>query len=247
MFPSNGALAVEINRIHSNEFILDDIRPDFDQDLMTAKLKPAPPKVVAIFKALIREARTLARPRAAFKVCRVEPCSAAEVNLDGVSFTGELLHDNLDGLKWVYAYVATEGPELVQWAESLSNPMRLLSWSIRYTALKLAEIELCRYIKSAFGLKQISSMNPGSLSHWPIEQQEPLFELLSPLPEAISLKLLPNFWMSPALASSGIFFQTEVKFYNCQLCPLETCEHRRTAFRGKSGWPQRKNVIGEAA
>ena len=118
--------------------------------------------------------------------------------------------------------------------------MRLLAWPIRYAALKLAEKEMHRLIKSSFGLKQVSSMNPGSIPEWPIEQQGPLFALLSPLPEAIGVKLNPNFWMSPELASSGLFFQSEVKFYNCQLCRVENCAHRRTAFRGPAGWPKRE-------
>jgi hypothetical protein len=154
-------------------------------------------------------------------------------------FTGELLRDNLAGLKWVYAYVATEGMEMAEWAESLANSMKLLSWPIRYAALKLAEKELIRFIKSTFDLKQLSAMNPGSLKLWPLEQQNPLFTLLGPLPETIGITLMTSLWMSPDLAASGILFMSESEFCNCQLCPLETCEHRKTAYLGPDGWPKR--------
>jgi hypothetical protein len=235
---SEAAPAAESDHAPSNSFILDEITLDFDLELMTAKLNPTRFKVEKTFHDLIREARTLARPKAAFKVCRVEE-SFSEVYLDGVMFTGELLRDNLAGLKWAYAYAATEGLEMAEWAESLSNSMKLLSWPIRHAALKLAEKELIRFIKSTFGLKQLSAMNPGSLKLWPLEQQKPLFNLLDPLPGTIGITLMPSMWMSPDLAASGIFFTSESEFCNCQLCPLETCEHRKTAYLGPAGWPKR--------
>jgi hypothetical protein len=240
MLVSEAGPAAESDQPPLNGFILDEIPPDFDLELMTAKLTPTRFRVGEAFQDLIREARTLARPKAAFKVCRVEESvPEPEIYLDGVMFTGELLRDNLAGLKWAYAYVATEGPEMSEWTESLSNSMKLLSWPIRYAALKLAEKELIKLIKSTFGLKQISSMNPGSLKLWPIEQQKPLFTLLGPLPETIGITLMTSMWMSPDLAASGIFFTSESEFCNCQLCPLEICEHRKTAYLGPAGWPKR--------
>lgn len=242
------AQAAEINAFNSNAFILQDIEPDFNVELMTSKAQLGSPKIEKIFHDLINEARTLARPRAAFKICRIEPGPGTEVFLDNVSFTGQLLRDNLAGRDWAYAYVSSEGDELAQWFESLSNVGQILSWPIRYAALKLAEKALTKFIMANFGTSQLSSMNPGALNLWPLEQQNPLFSLLFPLPEAIGVSLDSKSWMSPDLASSGVFFETETKFYNCQLCPLEPCERRKTVNLGpEAGWPKPRIDTGNAA
>jgi hypothetical protein len=240
VYRSLAAPATEFPKFDAKVFILDDIPANFDSDLMTAKLRPGSARVEKNFRNLIEQARLTARPRAVGRVCDVELSSPQTVSLDGVRFSSELLHCNLSGLNQAYVYVASEGPEMAAWAASLSETMRLFAWPIRYAALKLAEKALADFIRSTFGLEQISSMHPGSLSLWPLQEQKPLFSLLSPLPEAIGVELQPKLWMTPDMASSGIFFETEVPFENCQLCPLETCEHRRVPNRGEAGWPKPK-------
>lgn len=244
-FANAAARGAEINDFNSSGIILEDIEVDFDVELMTSKIKTNSEKTVKIFHELAREAETLARPGASFKVCRVETGSGPKVFLDNVPFTSQLLRDNLSGLAWAYAYVATEGHELAEWFESLSCVRQLLSWPIRYAALKMAEKALVKFIKSTFKINQLSSMNPGTLKLWPIEQQKPLFDLMAPLPESIGVSLGSECWMSPDLASSGVLFETERRFYNCQLCPLEPCEHRKKPNLGPTGgWPNAKGRFG---
>lgn len=247
-FATAAARAAETRDFHSGDYILEDIETDFDVELMTSKVKTGSEKVVKIFHELIREAETLAGPAASFKICRVEKGPGPQVFLDNVPFTGQLLRDNLAGLDWAYAYVATEGRELAQWFESLSCARQILSWPIRYAALKLAEKALVKFIKENFNVSQLSAMNPGTLKLWPLEQQKPLFDLLTPLPESIGVSLGAEGWMSPDLASSGVLFETETRFYNCQLCPLEPCEHRKKPNLGPTGgWPGAKGRFGMVA
>ena len=75
-------------------------------------------------------------------------------------------------------------------------------------------------------------MSPGSLAAWPIEQQGELFRLLAPVPERLGVALLPSFMMKPEYSESGVFFETEKKFYNCRLCPQPACRGRQAAYRG---------------
>lgn len=220
--------------------IFEDIAPDFDVDRMIEKILPCSARTMNLFRRLVSEGAALAKPKAAFKQCRIKCLSEDEVMLGEVLFSSALLRTNLTGCPWAFAYVATEGNEPAAWAQNLPGASRAMAWPIRYAALKLAEIKLANYIKSTFELKQISSMNPGSLALWPLEQQAPLFKLLDPLPESIGVHLNSTLWMSPDLASSGVFFETERKFYNCRLCPLKQCGHRKASFLGPAGWPARQ-------
>ena len=91
-----------------------------------------------------------------------------------------------------------------------------------------AENLLERTLLERYGIAQVSAMNPGSLKVWSLEEQVPLFELLAPLPEKLGVTLLPSLMMRPEYSVSGVFFQTDSKFYNCQLCPKKECPNRRT-------------------
>jgi len=222
--------------------VLNEIEPDFDMEILMTKARCAGLRAKDIFRHLVREAQQVARPKAAVTACLVKRLSETETKLDQVVFSSELLADNLDGLGCAFAYVATEGEELARWSDSLAGSGRAFAWPIRYAALKLAEKALVRFLKSAFALGELSCMNPGPLDHWPVKEQMPLFRLLGGLPEAIGIKIKPTCWMSPDLSSSGVFFEAETKFYNCQLCTLEPCEHRRTAYQGLEGWPKPRRM-----
>lgn len=235
---SSLALAYEQNEFNSLSFVLDKIEPAFDPELIISKLRPCSGRVERYLQTLISEASTAARPKAAIRVCRVEPLNEKEIFLENTLFSSELLNANLAGRLQAFAYVATEGIELADWADSLSSSAKAFSWYIRYAALKLAEKRALSFVKSTFSLSQVSSMNPGALKFWPLGDQVPMFQLLSPLPDTIGVRLRENLWMAPDLASTGVFFESRVKFYNCQLCKINPCEHRKVDYQGYSGWPQ---------
>ena len=52
------------------------------------------------------------------------------------------------------------------------------------------------------------------------------------MPERLGVELLPSFMMKPEYSESGVFFETEKKFYNCRLCPQPACRGRQAAYRG---------------
>jgi len=235
--------ADEVNSFGPGGMVLRDIEPDFDVDLMLAKIRPSSANVERVYRELIEEARSVARPQAVFRICAVKTGPGFKVGLNEILFKSKLLHTNLTGLDQAFAYVATEGPELSGWADSLAGARKAFAWPVRYAALKLAEKSLVRFIEKAFALRQVSSMNPGALPFWPIEEQKLLFEVLDPLPSRIGVVLHPNLWMSPDLSSSGVLFETEAKFYNCQLCSLDSCPHRRIEYLGRAGWPEARTTM----
>ncbi len=90
---------------------------------------------------MAREAQTVARPKAAYKVAFVETCEDDRVVIDGITFTSRVLSTNLEGLHRVYPYIATCGLELDTWAHSYTD---MLS---RYWADAIAESALREAIK----------------------------------------------------------------------------------------------------
>jgi len=102
--------------------------------------------------------------------------------------------------------------------------------TIGNVALTSARKQLKRHRESQFALEKISSMAPGSLADWPIEEQAPLFKLLGDVETSIGVTLTDSLLMLPAKSISGIYFPTEVSFFSCQLCPRERCESRKAKY-----------------
>lgn len=215
-----------------NRIILDDIAFQVEREGLAdlLKLKPGS-KNHQEFLAIFEEALPLASPKAAFSVATAAMTGENAIDIGGVRFTSRILHVNLAGAGVVYPFAATCGTELEVWAKTMKGMLRSF-WadSIMLMALGCAVSHLETYIKEKTGSAQLSSMNPGSLADWPIEQQAPLFELLGEAASAIGVSLTDRMVIRPLKSISGISFVSEEGFVNCALCPRDTCPSRRAAY-----------------
>lgn len=210
--------------------IVDQFPVEFNLEAVGRKLRlqPGQNKFTDRLARLAEEARAIARPKAAAKLCGLTVLNDEQVGLNGVTFTSSLLIKNMGQLGRAFPYLATEGLEMADWALSLSSSLdKVFSNSLREAAVKLAEGQLEKKLVEQYGMGQVSAMNPGSLALWPLTQQEQLFQVLAPFPENLGVTLLPSFMMAPEHVISGIFFQTETKYFNCQLCPQAECPNRK--------------------
>lgn len=185
-------------------------------------------RILDKLSAMAKEAQGIARPRGAAMLCGLDFMENDQVRVGEVVFTSPLLRQNMGELGRAFPYMATEGTELADWCLSLSSSTnKIFGNALREVAVKQCEALIEKTLMEKYGIGQLSAMNPGSLAVWPIAQQEPFFQLMSPLPEKLGVTLLPSLMMKPEHSLSGIFFQTETKYFNCQLCPREDCPNRR--------------------
>ena len=192
-----------------NVILVETVPLEFDLESLGCRLRirPGQTKFMDRLSRLAEEAVRVARPKAVARLCGLTILDEEKVQVGEVTFSSPLLRQKMDGLGRAFPYLASEGTEVaVQQAENL----------------------LERTLLERYGIAQVSAMNPGSLKVWSLEEQVPLFELLAPLPEKLGVTLLPSLMMRPEYSVSGVFFQTDSKFYNCQLCPKKECPNRRT-------------------
>lgn len=182
-------------------------------------------------KKLIDRAYSLIHPRAMYTVAYIDEKNKDTVHINGIEFTSRILRKNLDKLQRVFPYVVTIGGELEREATSYEDLMK------QYYLNTIADLALGSImdfvedeLKEKYRLGQLSRMNPGSLKDWPITQQQQLFSIIGDVEESIGVRLNESFLMIPRKSTSGIFFPTEVKFYNCQLCPRENCPGRKASY-----------------
>jgi hypothetical protein len=180
---------------------------------------------------LLGLAHPLISAQAAYEVSYIDEKLEGAVIIDGIRFSSEVLRKNLDKVGKVFPYIVTIGPRLEERAKNNTDLLEQYYLDIiGNIALIKARRHLEEHLKSVFALARLSYMSPGSLLDWPLQEQKPLFSLLKGAENSIGVRLTESLLMIPTKTVSGIFFPSEVTFYNCQLCPREKCEGRKAKY-----------------
>ena len=182
-------------------------------------------------EALVRDAAAVARPKAIYAVSFIEDRGESHVTLGSVRMESHVMVRNFQAVHRVFPYVATCGEEAESWSHALKDP--LFGWwadAIKIELLGFAIAHLNAHLKDSLRLGKLSNMNPGSLPDWPITEQPKLFSLLGDVKAAIGVTLTESMLMLPTKSVSGIYFQTESGYENCELCTREGCPGRRKPY-----------------
>jgi len=214
--------------------ILDNLNIDISLKEVCRRLHMRPDGDLSEIEPLVDVALTLIEPRALYKVRYIDEKLDDGVIVDGRRLKSRVLRKNLDQAERVFPFVITLGRKLGEKQTESSDLLENFYLdTIGNVALNSARKQLRRHLKSKFALEKISSMAPGSLADWPIEEQAPLFKLLGDVETSIGVQLTDSLLMLPAKSISGIFFPTAVSFVSCQLCPRKRCESRKANYDEK--------------
>ena len=182
-------------------------------------------------KSILEKVTPIISGQALYHLAYIEAKTSDRVKIDGIEFKSLVLRKNLDQAERVFPFVITIGPGLEKEIEKTSNILDQFSLdAIGNIALGKARQYLEDHIKNTYRIEKISFMSPGSLKDWPLEEQKGLFSIIPDIEKAIGVQLTKSLLMIPKKSVSGIFFQTEVSFYNCQLCPRKKCQGRKAAY-----------------
>ncbi len=207
---------------------LDPIPVDLNPNSVKARLKTTDRQSV---DELIRQALSMAEPRAVFAAAYVEKKDDDQVVIDGQCFKSRVLRKNLDDVGRVFPAVVTIGRRIEEAARRSADVLtQYYLDQIGNFILAEARSELIRRLCRRFAHDKLSWMSPGSLEDWPIQAQLPLFALLGEAPAAIGVQLTESLLMVPGKSVSGIFFPSASTFFSCRLCPREGCEGRKARY-----------------
>ena len=182
-------------------------------------------------RRLINKAKTLIEPKAAFKVCYIDEKQEGSVIVDGLRLESKVLRKNLNEVERVFPYVVSIGSALEAAAGKTNDLLEAYYLDvIGNIALTAVRKQLQDHLCEKYALKKLSFMSPGSLQDWPVEAQRQLFQLLPEVEASIGVRLNKSFLMIPTKSVSGIYFQTEVSFFNCQLCQRGKCPGRKARY-----------------
>jgi len=212
--------------------VMDDIafRPDLERLMRKLRIKEGSRHADQI-ASLLDEAQAIARPRAMYRVAYVDSRDESGVVIDEISFHSRVLRVNLDSVHRVFPFIVTGGIELHEWTQAQDNLLvRYYADVISETAARSAAARLKARLVRQYGLGRTSTMSPGSLEDWPIQEQRPLFALLGDPERAIGVRLTDSMLMIPSKSVSGIRFPVEKTFESCQLCRRERCPSRKAPY-----------------
>lgn len=217
---------------HSNCILLDDIQFQVDKALLLKRIHIEPESEDgAQVMHLVEQAEKIGRPKALYKLSSIETKGEDYVHVDGVKLTSRVMRVNFEDINRVFPYVLTCGRELYEWAAGLDDILENY-WAdiIMEMALAAASKHFHAHLEDKYHLGKFKAMNPGSLQDWPISQQKELFSILGDVKQSIGVELTDSCLMLPMKSTSGIVFQTESNYENCQLCPREDCPNRRAEY-----------------
>ena len=220
------------NKISTTTLFKDIVyKPDIDE--LTKRLRITNDEHRTELRTLATAAQHIARPKAMVRLAFIGARTEDMISVEDVTFTSRVMAVNLTDINRVFAYSATAGTEIAAWGRSITDLLhRFWADMIQEQALFAAIQALRGHVVDQYQIKNLSAMNPGSLEDWPMQQQRPLFNLLGDTKEAIGVQLLDSYLMRPTKSVSGILFETEKEYFNCQLCPRPDCPNRRAPYDG---------------
>ena len=213
--------------------IMDEIPFVLDVNLLvnSLRLKDNPSAIDTVTK-LAHDAMHIGRPKALYKIALAKYPGEDRVEIDAILLHSRLLKTNLCKSDIVLPFLCTCGTELEEWSQQFTDIMQKY-WvdTIQAFALGSAMNALETSTQQRYHPRTLSTMNPGSLADWPIQEQQNLFRLFGDDAVRIGVTLTEGLMMKPLKSLSGIFFASDEGFINCQLCSREKCPGRRAPYQ----------------
>jgi hypothetical protein len=180
---------------------------------------------------IVEEGVQKARPKAMYRPVKIESRDHDHIFVDDIKLDSKILRIVTADTDMIIPYVATCGSEIEHWASSYDDLFDLYVVDlIQEAACRAAVATLFSHLDEKFKLENSSSMSPGSLEDWPIQQQKNLFSLLKNKEKLIGVELLKSQLMKPVKSLSGIRFTSIEKHINCKICPRQNCPTRNCDF-----------------
>jgi hypothetical protein len=212
------------------EIFIPPIKIDFEHLLAALKMPAnSEPEDLDTLRKMLEEALITARPKAVYRVVKVDAVSQDKVFIGGLPLCGSLFAKLFSHSLIAAPYVATCGLEAEEWSHHFFDPLEHY-WAdgIKRALLRSVRKSLKEHLaKEVFFGGDVSSVNPGSLPDWMLDGQTMIFELLGNKTREVGVTLTDSLLMLPTKSSSGIAFSAQNHFENCQLCRRENCPGRR--------------------
>ena len=217
--------------------LIDDYQLAFDeQDILRRLGMPVDHVFGESIRKLLRETKSIAKPKAFFLTYPVAKVTEKTVSLGGVRFQSVALAKNLKDAEVAYPYLCTCGRELAQYATTLTDMVEKFAFdAIMEFYERQINLTLDGRLINLLPEKHIiGRSDPGALPGWPIQEQKKLFQLFGDNAAKIGVELSDDYLMAPLKTISGIKYAAKEDHPDCIYCQRENCSHRLAPYDEKA-------------
>lgn len=185
-------------------------------------------------EAVLCMAEKIAAPTVLFAVSPMRQTPDG-LYVGGVRVDAEPVTERLGGKQRCFPFLATCGEALEEFSRAHAQDPLEEYWleEIKKYCLRRAAGDFFVSLRENFHPGgHLTTLNPGSLPGWPLSGQRELFDILGGVDfvrEQTGCVYTEDYLMLPTKSWSGIAFESDGFFENCQYCPLEHCRERRAA------------------
>lgn len=181
---------------------------------------------------ILEQAQKIADPTVLFGICSVQKAADA-VCINGVSICSELVARLLQEQSPCFPFIATAGTALEDWSLQYKDDFLTEFWADEIKKIYLQRIAgvFFQYLKTQYNITgHLTTLNPGSLDQWPLSRQRELFDILGGtafVQAQTGVRYTESYLMLPSKSISGIGFESNDFYENCQYCGRMDCPNRR--------------------
>lgn len=214
--------------------------PSFDTFARLIRLE-AYPEAEKEAAELFEAAKELLQPIAVLKTSFIDTHNTngelTRITADGIIMEGKVLSE-LNAVHRMFPYVISCGNGMESF-NLASMDFLAPYWldTLKTMALGSARLQTVTWIKEQYGIKTLSSVNPGSgnVDIWPVQQLRQIFKLLGGEDAILAqcgVRLTGSSLMIPNKTVSGLFYESDKTFTSCRYCERENCPGRKEPFSG---------------
>jgi hypothetical protein len=180
---------------------------------------------------LTKAVMSVARPKALYRMCKVNRLDSSTIDIEGVKLSSRVLSKLFIDQDTAFPYIITIGPELAEYSIP-SSDMLTRFWldNIKEMVLHAAGQSFSDHLQNIYPVTRLTHINPGEIDDWPISQQKLLFSLFSDVTKDIGVTLTGGGVIKPIKSRSGLYFPNVTGFETCRLCRQLKCPGRRAAY-----------------
>jgi len=152
--------------------IIDNIPIKIDNKAAQRKLQLKREEDFNSFQQIADSIQPFLKPKAVYRVCFIEKKFDDGIMINGLNFRSKILRKNLDQVERIFAYTLTIGKEFDKKIKSCDDLLeQFYIDTIGNETLRSARRHLKKHLQSKYAIEGMSFMSPGSLTDWPIEEQ----------------------------------------------------------------------------
>lgn len=184
--------------------------------------------------SIANDVEGIVKPRFILKEINIDSLNSDSVVINSIEFNSIILADRLKGHTAVFAFIITSGKEIASYMNYVTDYLdNYILDQIAYMGYLSALKNMQETLGNSFNINRYTSLAPGSLLDWNVEEVKKIFKLIGDDYKKIDVDVMDSGMVNPIKSTSGILFETNDVFHSCEICMKVNCPSREAEYNEK--------------